>query len=182
MPSRLGVQLGAREMTSWSYCPSAGSCGPLHPPEPTPENLRASQVHTEQSAAQNWTGLWPQDESQEDKARLRPGSPPLTPTQTWRVGPHPSREQAVIRQGAWPTSVWPGLGGGGPVAGRCSCTAGTHLLSLRVKLGLTFCPAAQSMASGPKRSPASPWVLERGLPCQPNPSGLQLRPDARPLR
>lgn len=69
------MQLGARELTSWSYCPSAGSCGPLHPPKPTPETLRASQVHTEQSAAQNWTGLWPQDKSQEGKARFRPGSP-----------------------------------------------------------------------------------------------------------
>lgn len=172
------MQLGARELTSWSYCPSAGSCGPLHPPEPTPETLRASQVHTEQSAAQNWTVCGPKTRAR----RARRGSGQGAPTQTWGVGPHPSREKAVIRQGAWPTSVWPGLCGGGPVAGQCSRTAGTHLLSLRVKLGLTFYPAAQSMASGPKRSPASPWVLERGLPCQPNPSGLQLRPDARPLR
>lgn len=87
--------------------------------------------------------------------------------------------------------AWPGLGGAIPVAGWCShclpaslalCIAGTHILSLRVKLGLTFCPAAQSAASGPKCSPSSPWVLERGLPCQPNPLGLQLRPDARLLR
>ena len=54
--------------------------GPCILPEPTPETLRACQVHTEQSAAQNWTGLWPQDQSQEGQDEVQTGEPHTHPS------------------------------------------------------------------------------------------------------
>ena len=164
--------------------------GPCILPEPTPETLRACQVHTEQSAAQNWTGLWLQDQSQEGQDEVQTREPHTHPSpdvgggssSLQGAGCEPTGRLAHVSL-AWP---WRGDPCGWIVLtlSPCQplCIAGTHILSLRVKLGLTFCPAAQSAASGPKCSPSSPWVLERGLPCQPNPLGLQLRPDARPLR